>query len=874
MNYRNQPLVCLLFIAYILVFLTSVSFAGPLDVWHWRNPLPQGNNLNGAAYGKGTYVAVGNTGTVVTSDDGINWVLRDSGISEDLLGVAFGKVFASDKYIFVTVSQHGAILKSDDGKVWSQSVAGTPTIYLSRPNLVYGNNIFLFQGYQAVMTSADGINWTSNPFSGASYADIAYCNGLFVGVGASEFTYSAVVFVSTDGVTWTSKSPDSGSGIAAVTSAGSNIFAITSTGKIYKSPDSGTSWTTVEAGNSAYNLKDVVFANSAYVAVGQGGRIVKSTDGLTWTEVTSGTAQDLYQVIYENNTFVAVGYYGALLKSSDGSTWSAINPGFSQSLSNAAYGNGIFVVAGHANNPNEGPNTDTLVTSTDSGLTWTPEASGIFYGLSFAHGNFIAVGHAGLISTSPDGVKWATQFISSMPSLYDAAYGNGTFVIVGGDNQGAVYTSSDTLTWTRQNIAEQGNLSLVGFFGVAYGNNTFVAVGTGWNNTAWSGVIFTSHDGKTWTLKNSALYNTFNDVVYGKGTFHVVGGSGVLSSTDGENWTSVSTETGYAVAYGNSSFILAGDGGKILTSEDGVTWVSRDSKTKYSLTGAVYGGGTFLATGENNTILQSDPMAVTQYALTVNISGTGRGTVVIDPAGTNCDAGCTKTFDSNSTVILTAIPSSNSVFKEWTGECSGKNECEILMDAAKTVTANFIPKSATKYTLTVISKGGTVKADGIDCGGKGHTDCSEKYYSGENVTLTASPATGYRFIGWSNKTCPGSETCTVKMTSNKKVTAKYAPLKKYILTVEKKKTGTVTGTDAESNTLINCGVSGTDCSETNYSGTTKVVTLTATPAAGYKFTGWADATCKSSGTDSCTVNINGSKNIKPVFSKQSTAITK
>jgi hypothetical protein len=44
--------------------------------------LPTGNDLNGIAYGNGQFVAVGEYGTIVTSADGTNWLLRQTGTTD------------------------------------------------------------------------------------------------------------------------------------------------------------------------------------------------------------------------------------------------------------------------------------------------------------------------------------------------------------------------------------------------------------------------------------------------------------------------------------------------------------------------------------------------------------------------------------------------------------------------------------------------------------------------------------------------------------------------------------------------------------------------------------------------------------------------
>lgn len=89
--------------------------------------------------------------------------------------------------------------------------------------------------------------------------------------------------------------------------------------------------------------------------------------------------------------------------------------------------------------------------------------------------------------------------------------------------------------------------------------------------------------------------------------------------------------------------------------------------------------------------------------------------------------------------------------------------------------------SASQFTLTVTDPGvaGEVVVSslpgGIDCGG-GQTDCSETYNAGTQVAVTATPATGGTFLGWTGVDT-GTETsspATVTMSANKTVTAAFA----------------------------------------------------------------------------------------------------
>jgi hypothetical protein len=78
-------------------------------------------------------------------------------------------------------------------------------------------------------------------------------------------------------------------------------------------------------------------------------------------------------------------------------------------------------------------------------------------------------------------------------------------------------------------------------------------------------------------------------------------------------------------------------------------------------------------------------------------------------------------------------------------------------------------------TLTV-SKAGTGSGSvtsspaGIDCG----ATCSHQFTQGTSVTLTATPASGSTFGGWSGGGCSGTSTCSVTMNSATGVTATFS----------------------------------------------------------------------------------------------------
>jgi hypothetical protein len=170
-----------------------------------------------------------------------------------------------------------------------------------------------------------------------------------------------------------------------------------------------------------------------------------------------------------------------------------------------------------------------------------------------------------------------------------------------------------------------------------------------------------------------------------------------------------------------------------------------------------------------------------QYAVTVEKSGTGLGTVTSNPAGISCGDNCSESYDSGTQVTLTATPQAGSTFDGWSGGgCSGTGSCTITLNSDVTVTATFSPiAQVTDYLLTVNKTGtgnGTITSSpkGISCG----SDCSETCPIGKKpkkMTLKVKPDANATFLGWGGA-CQASgvkTSCKLTMDSDKNVTASF-----------------------------------------------------------------------------------------------------
>jgi len=122
--------------------------------------------------------------------------------------------------------------------------------------------------------------------------------------------------------------------------------------------------------------------------------------------------------------------------------------------------------------------------------------------------------------------------------------------------------------------------------------------------------------------------------------------------------------------------------------------------------------------------------------------------------------------------------------------------------------------SVTKFTLAVAaSEGGSVDISG------------GTYNENSNVSITASPAQGYVFSGWTGNASGSTNPLSISMTGNKDITASFIRLQ-YSLGVNTIGSGTV------SQVLVELAEKNTDYD----SGST--VCLTATPETGWLFYKW------------------------------------
>ncbi len=301
------------------VFLATPRLAGASGSWTPGTPLGVPlQHLNAVAFGGTRLVAVGDAGALFAGDYNYTSV-NPPGVTAwtlpTLVPAGFTNLSAVmfTGAVFVALAKDGSVSTSSDGLSWTSTPAipsGAAVMSGLALGFLPGVSVFVAVGSSGgIFTSTDGgTTWTQvvsntpNNLNGVSFV-----GGIFIVTGAN-----GTLLTSPDGITWTtqtSNTPNALRGAAFGLVAGQGLYvAVGDAGTIVTSSDSGTTWSAV-APPLAQNLRNVVFG-SRFVAVGQGGAVAYSDDGLNWSPASAGSA-DLNAVIFTPAMYVAVGASGA-----------------------------------------------------------------------------------------------------------------------------------------------------------------------------------------------------------------------------------------------------------------------------------------------------------------------------------------------------------------------------------------------------------------------------------------------------------------------------------------------------------------------------------------------------------------------------------
>ena len=510
------------------------------------------NTLIDYLQGNGLHLLVGQNGQFGVSSDGSIWSSATLPSLESTQGAVFGAgLFVVTTHYAGSASGRSKIFTSHDGKTWIERYSSAS---LALANVTYGNGYFLAASDAGLLRSTDGTNWSLQSGSPTHAISVSHVAGQFFVLGTDNLLH-----VSSDATTWTSRSYGATGG--RFIGHGDNQYVLTGDlGLILTSPDAVT-WTRRTSG-TILPLRAASYTGGSWTVVSNltaPVAILTSTDsGATWTNrATAVTQQNLHSLATNGTShLIAVGPGGTILRTTDGATWTQVSSGVSVELEGAVYGAGKYIVTG-ANGR--------ILTSSD-GTMWTVATAGADYlsGAVFFNNQFLVTGNNGRILKSPDGSTWTTATVfSSNPmgnedggQVRDLAYGAGLYLAVSQD--GRVASSVDAATWVSVDTGVTAEA-----FGVAYGNGKFLL--------PTSAGILSSINGTAWTLSPAPVIPDWDSgTLFIGGQFYAGAGlNSFITSPDGLTWTGHHLGTTYGdindLAVFNGRLYLSGERGMILS---------------------------------------------------------------------------------------------------------------------------------------------------------------------------------------------------------------------------------------------------------------------------------------------------------------------
>jgi photosystem II stability/assembly factor-like uncharacterized protein len=302
----------------VLILLLLFNYGCKKDV---NNPVvPDNSNgwsqtnfpgLDGGLVTSGTNLFAGSltSGVFRSSDGGSSWTPVDSGLNTVgvvSLAVSGTNLFASTASIsvFRSTNQGASWIAVDSGLITqNQYSLGVLCLFLKGTNLFAGT-----VGTGVALSSNNGTNWTSTS------------TGLYPGtIVYAIISQAADLFISTnygiyrspdDGTTWTSVNGTLHGDIFSLVSDGTNLFAGGQQTGLYISTDKGRSWIPGNDGSTIFPHINTLATSDSNIFVGTDAGLFLSTNtGMSWTDISKGLQGNIIYslVVYDRYLYADIG---------------------------------------------------------------------------------------------------------------------------------------------------------------------------------------------------------------------------------------------------------------------------------------------------------------------------------------------------------------------------------------------------------------------------------------------------------------------------------------------------------------------------------------------------------------------------------------
>ena len=559
--------------------------------------------FNDVVYIEGLYVAVGDGGRIIVSDDGYCW--KEQAF---LLGRNLNSVLWVDDSLIV-VGDNGFIAFSNDvqglGDPLKWEVVDTSRLIKSENlnHIYHDGNRFLIVGDDGLILVSNDLECNEDgkcfPFSEKGF----------------EKRFEKVEKITEENLNsvWSGYDRDGQRRYVVVGDSGSVVIA--EDGR--KRP---IDWRKIDS-KIKKDLDSVIWFNNKFLAFGDENIYFVSDDGVRWDEITSVDARSVYGI---NKYFRGSGKTFVKNNKSEleEKPWDALAR-FFEEKSVAVFvknGEGIKVT----NNLGEWERLEFGSRNTINDVLW-------------AQDKYVAVGENGLIMISKDGKIWTVVDSKATANLNSIANNGQIFLAVG--RKGQVVESKDAISWKRRDLKTNNSLRNIhieddGF--VVIGDSRYIFF-VGENFTRIHSLMLNTGDtlysiasnedqvvavGQRGAIFNGAsVYNlrreksyrniSFRDVIFGKNEFVAVGDKGaIIVSEDGYKWQNVLSNTGSdlkRITWTENKYVVVGEDGVILTSRDSRSWTLKVDGDREDLNCVYWNGKKHIFAGVDGKVMVSTP---------------------------------------------------------------------------------------------------------------------------------------------------------------------------------------------------------------------------------------------------------------------------
>lgn len=288
-----------------LELMVSAGAAG--QSWSGRTNNSRVDLRDVAANSAGRFVAVGNGGNAVYSDDTLNWLPLILGVTADMLAIE------NNGGTWIAVGNGGTILRSSDGRNYSLRQSPIPAANLR--DVYYGPNAWVIVGVSGnigiiLFSVDDGLTWlqATTPANLPQLNCVVYGTNAFCAAGTS-----GTALTSPDGFTWTVTTTVAGVNMASMAAGNGHILGVADR-RVYRSLDGGVTWAAMGNEIGSYLFTDIINSGNRWIAITNGSTVLISDDEVAWTQATfTGSAfTPLYGICAASGARVGYAIVGAL----------------------------------------------------------------------------------------------------------------------------------------------------------------------------------------------------------------------------------------------------------------------------------------------------------------------------------------------------------------------------------------------------------------------------------------------------------------------------------------------------------------------------------------------------------------------------------